>query len=558
MPVAQSGLVTTSMPVPSTAATASSARAPRTTTTGAHPACRSVRTARSSSSSSPRRSSALGSPRRVPAPAARTTPATRVALSCRSMDVLPLRMPRGYPPARSGRPGAVAGKLQGTSQRRRPWSTGGKQPRTAARKPRSTPWSRHESRSSPEGRRGRSIPGRRAGGHVRGAAGGVPGASAVRRGGRGQARLGRARMGHSTVGRQPPSQRPAGRVQRGGRLVAAPDAFAAAGRGRRGPGRGSLAGRVRPALRRAAGPGRRRHDVAAEPGASRSPPRTAWLGPSGPGVRSRRCSAPCTPRWPRPSSRGTPGWCPSRRLCCRPRSVSAPSWGWTPRPWPRRRACGDPPYRRVGGVGRAGGDPAAGRGHAVRSLLGGARQHGGQALRQRVQLPLRWLPAPAAGRDVRRDGCQASRADGGHPRCLRREGHEGGHQHVHGPVPLPEAGQLHLLPGGEPALPEPVRRHVGVGGRAGPGRAGHARDRPVGPDPVLRGAQLRAQRHAGGVPAGREGPQGHDGLAVVRLTVGGAAAGGRCTPPGRRRPCRPRWPASASSPPPATTATAPG
>ena len=162
---------------------------------------------------------------------------------------------------------------------------------------------------------------------------------------------------------------------------------------------------------------------------------------------------------------GHAGLVPVTAPCCRPRSVSARSWGSTPRPWPCRRACGAPPYRRAGPWS---GTPAAARrtagDTAVRPLLGGARQHRGQALRQRVQLPLRWLPAPAAGHDVRRDGCEASCTDGGHPRRLRRQGHEGGHQHVHGPVPLPAPGQLHLLPGGEPAFPEPVRRHGGVGG----------------------------------------------------------------------------------------------
>ena len=119
----------------------------------------------------------------------------------------------------------------------------------------------------------------------------------------------------------------------------------------------------------------------------------------------------------------------------------------------------------------------------------------------------------------------------------------------------PTPGRLHRLPAGKSAVPVRVRWHGWMGQRAGSGRPGLTRHRPCGQDPLLRFAQLRARRHADDVPAGGEGPQGLDRVDVVRLPRPTPGTTPASTTAGTRRPCRHRWPVSASSPPPVTTAT---
>ena len=81
----------------------------------------------------------------------------------------------------------------------------------------------------------------------------------------------------------------------------------------------------------------------------------------------------------------------------------------------------------------------------------------------------------------------------------------------------PQAHQLHGVPVGGERYQSECDKPAWGGEQALDVQATHA-VAPAGEDPLLRGAQLCPQRHAGGVPAGREGPQGHDGLVVVRLT----------------------------------------
>ena len=231
---------------------------------------------------------------------------------------------------RSGRPGgARLGDCRAASQRPRPWSTGGKQAHSGGRhQPPLTPWRRHASRSSPEGHRGRGIPHRGAGGHVRGAAGALPGPGA---------------RGHARPPPCPPGSRR--RRPRSPHLSGRPAASSVVEVSLQLPMRNQRLAEQHVAQGEVLSQAEydRRFGVPQ----AQVDAVTTWLrargltvtsadrvagAVGGPGLGRDAAARPAHhPGHGRPAG-ARAGWCPSRRPCCRPRSVSAPSSGWTPRP----------------------------------------------------------------------------------------------------------------------------------------------------------------------------------------------------------------------------------